>query len=67
MAGTVYGSRIVADVTLRSLSPYSQSRAHDEPAYENESKAAYDRGRGDQTCTSKTAPSAFLPKPCTIA
>jgi hypothetical protein len=43
MAGTVYGSRIVADVTLRSLSPYSQSRAHDEPAYENESKADYDR------------------------
>ena len=43
MVGTVYGSRIVADVTLRSLSPYSQSRAHDEPAYENESKADYDR------------------------
>src|SRR5580658_8760394 len=43
MAGTVYGSRIIADVTLRSLSPYSQSRAHDEPAYENESKADYDR------------------------
>lgn len=43
MSGTVYGSRIIADVTLRSLSPYSQSRAHDEPAYENESKADYDR------------------------
>lgn len=43
MAGTVYGSRIVGDVTLKSLSPYSQSRAHDEPAYENESKADYDR------------------------
>src|SRR5215472_3207746 len=43
MVGTVYGSRIVADVTLKSLSPYSQSRAHDEPAYENESKADYDR------------------------
>src|ERR1700732_642345 len=43
MAGTVYGSRIVAELTLRSLSPYSQSRAHDEPSYENESKADYDR------------------------
>ena len=43
MAGTVYGSRIVADVTLRSLSPYSQSRAHDEPPYENEAKGDYDR------------------------
>jgi hypothetical protein len=40
---TVYGSRIVAVVTLQSLSPYSQSRAHDEPAYENESKGDCDR------------------------
>lgn len=43
MAGTVYGSRIVAHITLQSLSPYSQSRAHDEPPYENESKSDHDR------------------------
>jgi hypothetical protein len=40
---TVYGSRIMAVVTLKSLSAYSQARAHDEPAYENESKGDYDR------------------------
>jgi hypothetical protein len=43
MSSTVYGSRIIANAILRSISPYSQSRAHDEPAYENESNADYDR------------------------
>jgi hypothetical protein len=40
---TVFGSRIVAHVTLRSLSPYSQSRPHQEPAFENEDRGDYDR------------------------
>src|SRR5579859_7521640 len=33
----------VATVTLSSLSPYSQSRAHEEPALESESKGDYDK------------------------
>jgi hypothetical protein len=40
---TVFGSRIVAVPTLVSLSPYSQSRAHNDPAFENEDKGEYDR------------------------
>jgi hypothetical protein len=43
MAGTVYGSRIIADVTLRGLSPYSQSRPHGEPMFENEDPGDYDK------------------------
>lgn len=33
----------IATVTLKSLSPYSQSRQHDEPKHEGESHDAYDR------------------------
>jgi len=57
MSGTVYGSRIVAELVLRSISPYSQSRAHDEPAFENESKADYDR---------RTWPSHLHVQDCTV-
>jgi hypothetical protein len=38
-----YGSRITAIVTLKSMSPYSQSRAHEEAHYENESPGDYDK------------------------
>jgi len=39
----VFGSRITAIVTLKSMSPYSQSRAHEEPLYKNEDKGDYDK------------------------
>jgi hypothetical protein len=39
----MFESRIVATVTLASMSPYSQSRPHQEPAYENESPEDYDK------------------------
>lgn len=35
--------RIVAGVTLGSMSPYSQSRPHQEPQFENEDPGDYDR------------------------
>ena len=43
-SGIAFDSRITADITLRAMpgSPYSPSRFHNEPAYENEDKAAYD-------------------------
>jgi hypothetical protein len=41
--GTAFGSRIVAEVHIRGLSPYSQSRYHEEPAFENEDKGDYDK------------------------
>jgi hypothetical protein len=40
---SVFDSRIVAEVTLQSMSPYSQSRPHQEPAFENENPGDYDK------------------------
>jgi hypothetical protein len=40
---TVYGSRITAEVTIKGISPYSQSRHHEEKAFENEDKGDYDK------------------------
>jgi hypothetical protein len=42
-SGLAFGSRIIATTTLQGLSAYSQSRAHEDPAYENEDKGDYDR------------------------
>jgi len=53
----VFGSRITAIVTLKSMSPYSQSRAHEEPLYKNEDKGDYDNGHGGHICMSRTAAS----------
>jgi hypothetical protein len=39
----VFESRIIAEVTLRSMSPYSQSRPHQEPQFENEAPGDYDK------------------------
>jgi hypothetical protein len=39
----MYNSRIVATVTLESMTPYSQSRQHGEPFLENESADAHDK------------------------
>jgi len=41
--GLMYDSRITARVTLRELSPYSQSKKHEAPAFENESPGDYDK------------------------
>jgi hypothetical protein len=38
-----FGSRITAVVSLKSMSPYSQSRAHEDAHYENESPGDYDK------------------------
>jgi hypothetical protein len=40
---SVFESRIIAEVSLKSMSPYSQSRPHQEPAYENENPGDYDK------------------------
>lgn len=39
----MYNSRIVALTTLESMSPYSQSRFHNEPKFENEDAGEYDQ------------------------
>ncbi len=39
----MYNSRIVATVSLESMAPYSQSRQHGEPKFENEAADAYDK------------------------
>ncbi|XKM40378.1 hypothetical protein A4U53_031095 [Rhizobium ruizarguesonis] len=54
----------VATVTLRSFSPYSQSKQHDEPTLKGEGKGDYDKRTWKSRRTSpKTAHSASPPRP----
>jgi hypothetical protein len=43
MSSLVYKSEIFTDVTIRSIAPYSGSRKHNEPEFENESADDYNK------------------------